>query len=513
MKFMKRITKLLSHRMVIVILLILVQFGAIMAVLSRFNEYYVYFYSILDVIALSMTIYIVSAKSNPSYKIAWIVTIMTVPIFGILLYMIFGGNRISRREKKKMLDIYNDTEDYFEQDLKSLVHLESNSYNAYTQATYIRDYALCPVHENTKADYFKLGEEFFEDFVKELKKAKKFIFLEFFIIEEGKMWNTILDILEEKAQWGVDVRLIYDDMGCMFTLPKDYEKMLRKKGIKCSVFNPFVPILTSRFNNRDHRKIAVIDGRIAYTGGVNLADEYINHIEKYGHWKDNAIKLRGNAVWNFTVMFLSIWNYINNTKEDYTKYRIRFLKTPQEKQGFIQPYSDSPLDSEATGENIYLNLINRATKQICITTPYLIVDNEMITALCNASKSGVDVKIIVPGIADKKIVNELTKSYYKWLIEAGVQIYEYIPGFIHAKTVIVDNEYATVGTVNFDYRSLYLHFECGVWMYQTPCIQDIKKDFIDTIHNSKQITLGDCKNISIFRRMFRAVLRLFAPMM
>lgn len=509
---MKQITKLLSHRVVMVGLLLLIQFGAILALVLKFNEYYVYFYTLCDLIALIITVYIVSLKSNPGYKIAWIVTIMAIPLFGVLLYLIFGGNRLSNREKKKMLEIYQHTKDYFVQDIETERHLSEASKAAYAQSKYIRDYALCPVHEHTKTTYFPRGEDFYKDFLTELKAAKQFIFIEFFIIAEGTMWNTTLDILEQKAKEGVDVRLLYDDMGCIFTLPKDYDQQLRKLGIKCTAFNPFIPILTSRFNNRDHRKIVVIDGTVAYTGGVNLADEYINHIQKYGYWKDNALKLEGDGVWSFTIMFLTLWNYIHNADVDYTRYRIT-QPVRQDCDGFVQPYSDSPLDDEATGETVYLNLINRATQSVYITTPYLIVDNEMITALCNAAKSGIDVRIITPGIADKKIVNELTKGYYHILISCGVRIYEYTPGFIHAKTVIVDGEYATVGSVNFDYRSLYLHFECSVWMYRTNCIQDIMADYEQTLTESQEITLDDCNQVSIPRKVFRAILRVFAPMM
>ena len=299
-------------------------------------------------------------------------------------------------------------------------------------------------------------------------------------------------------------------MGCIVTLPNKYYEQLNKCGIKACSFNKFIPVLTSKLNNRDHRKITVIDGKIAFTGGINLADEYINEIERFGHWKDNGILIKGDAVWNFTVIFLSLWDYIHGKNENFESFRPKreFIKS----QGFVQPYDDTPLDNERVGQTVYLNLINKAEKYIYITTPYLIIDDELENALCVAAKSGIDVRIITPGIPDKKIVNEVTKAYYNDLIENGVKIYEYSKGFIHAKTFLVDDKIATVGTVNLDYRSLYLHFECGVLMYKTECIKDIKEDLEETISVSKQVLIDDTK-VGLFRSLKRAILRLFSPLM
>ena len=290
------------------------------------------------------------------------------------------------------------------------------------------------------------------------------------------MWNNILEVLKQKVEEGIEVRIIYDDFGCIMTLPNHYNKILEKEGIKTAVFNPFVPNLKSKFNNRDHRKIAVIDGHIAFTGGINLADEYIGEKVRFGHWKDNGIMLEGEAVWNFTVMFLSMWDFIKEENEDYEKYHSNY-EYETSSDGFVIPYSDSPWDNEAVGETVYLNLIAKANRYIYITTPYLVLDNEMITALSTAAKRGVDVRIITPGIPDKKLVNEVTKAYYDVLLKNGVKIYEYTKGFIHEKIFVVDDEYATIGTINLDYRSLYLHFECGVWLYDCSVIFTIKKDF------------------------------------
>ena len=348
--------------------------------------------------------------------------------------------------------------------------------------------------------------------MRELKKAEKFIFLEYFIIQEGKMFNSILEILEEKAKQGVDVRLIYDDVGCIVTLPHNYKNTLEAKGIKCRVFNPIKPFFTRRLNNRDHRKIVVIDGDVGFTGGINLADEYINEYEKHGYWKDAGIMLKGDAVWNLTVMFLSMWDYIDNKEEDYIKFKPSKNKYYNSK-GYVQPFDDSPLINEPIGETVYLNLINKAKDYIYINTPYLIIDNEMMTALCLASKRGIDVKIVTPGIPDKKTVFKLTRSYYHQLIENGVEIYEYTPGFVHAKVFVSDDDTATVGSINLDYRSLYLHFECGVFIYNNSEVDKVERDFQQTLAKSHKVTLMEVKKQTIATKISGQVLRLIAPLM
>jgi len=381
----------------------------------------------------------------------------------------------------------------------------------YNQSSYLLNIANLPTYENTLVEYLEIGETYYKRLIEELKKAERFIFLEYFIIDEGKMWDSILEILKEKVKEGVDVRVIYDDMGCIVTLPKQYYKTLSKYGIKSCSFNKFVPVLSSRLNNRDHRKIVVIDGRIGFTGGINLADEYINAIEKYGHWKDNGVLIKGKAVFSLTMMFLSIWDSITNQKEDYNKFKPDYCEK-YETDGYVIPYDDNPLDNEKVGQTVYLNLINKAKKYIYITTPYLVIDNELEMSLKIAAKNGIDVKIITPGIPDKKSVNEVTKAYYPNLIESGIEIYEYTPGFIHEKMVIVDDIYATVGTVNLDYRSFYFHFECGILLYKNSSIKDMKKDLVETLTKSKKITIKDTK-INFFRSLKRAILRLFAPLM
>ena len=352
----------------------------------------------------------------------------------------------------------------------------------------------------------------FESLKTELKKAKHYIFLEFFIVEEGKMWNEIFEIFKEKVKEGVDVRSIWDDFGSILLLPKDFQQKVEVHGIKCGLFNPLRPMLTLRLNNRDHRKIVVTDRHTGLVGGINIPDAYINVKKKLGHWKDTAAILKGEAVWSLTIMFLTMWDSIKEQEEDYEPYRPSVhLKEYVETDGIVQPYTDNPLDGEIVGETVYMNLITKAEKYIYITTPYLIVDNEMITALSNAAKTGVDVRIITPHIPDKWYVHPVTRAHYNILTECGVKIYEYTPGFIHAKSFVDDDEFATVGTINMDYRSLYLHFECGVFLYTSKCIKDIKEDFLKTLEVSQEITLEEMKKIKWCQKFFRAILRAFAP--
>ena len=325
---------------------------------------------------------------------------------------------------------------------------------------YITDYSNYPITTNNDVDYYPLGELAFEEMLKELKKAEKFIFFEYFIVKPGIMWNKILDILKEKAKSGIEVRVMYDDLGCVGSLNKKYPEELKKFGIKCIVFNRLSPLSGIIMNNRDHRKILVIDGKVAFSGGINIADEYINEDSRFGHWKDNGIKISGDAVWNYTVMFLTMWNSFEKVDEDFNKYKYKFTKNKTNK-GYIAPYGESPLDDELLGQNIYLNIINQANDYVYICTPYLITDTDMINSLVLAAKRGVDVRIIIPGIPDKKLVYMLTESYVEPLVSHGVKVYRYTPGFIHGKVFVADDKISTVGTINLDYRSLYLHFECG----------------------------------------------------
>ena len=502
-----KLTKFLTHRLFLTIVMLLIQIVFIVYIVLKFEQNFIIIYFISLIIGILLVLRIINSEINPSYKIALIITILIIPVFGTLFYLILS-NKNNRKLNKKLQDLNNDFEKYLPQDDNVIENIKKDNLDMYNQVNCLKNIGKFPIYNNTSVEYLKIGEDYYNKLIEELKKAEKYIFLEYFIIECGYMWDSILEILKEKVKQGVDVRIIYDDMGCIITLPNKYYKTLRKYGIKCCSFNKFIPILNFKLNSRDHRKIVVIDGLVGFTGGINLADEYINKKVRCGHWKDNGIMLKGEAVWSLAIIFLTTWNQINNEKTNYNVYKPNYEKMDE---GYVQPYNDTPLDNEPIGQTVYLNLINKAKKSIYIMTPYLIIDNELETSLKNAAKSGIDVRIIVPGIPDKKTVNELTKAYYNNLIENGVKIYEYTDGFVHAKTFLVDNAAATVGTINLDYRSLYLHFECGVLMYKTNCLKDIENDFDETLKKCKQIKLSDTK-IDFLRKLKRSILKLFAPL-
>ena len=510
--FIKRIINFIAHRAFLIPFLLLLQLSLFTFIFIEFNEYFLRFYYLCEILSFVMAIHIVNRKANPGYKIAWIIPIMGFPLVGIVLYLFFGENSLSKKEQKDSKTIYyKQLKNFGKKDLV-MEELRYENLNAYNEAKYIHDYSPSSVCKHTKITYLNIGEVYYEKLLEKLKTAKKYIFLEYFIISEGKMWDGILEILKEKAQNGVEVRLIYDDFGCLRTLPNKYDKKLQEYGIKTAIFNKLVPTMRSKINNRDHRKIAVIDGYTSFTGGINLADEYINEIVRFGHWKDNGIMMEGEASWNMTVIFLSMWDFITGEKEDYSIFKPDHdLIYETSSDGYIIPYCDSPWDNEAVGETVYLNLINKANKYIYITTPYLILSNEMLTALTMAAKRGVEIKIITPGIPDKKLVNDVTKAYYEDLISCGIKIYEYKDGFIHTKTFIVDDEYSTIGTINLDYRSLYLNFECGVWIYASHVVRIIKEDFMNVI--DKSIEIKELKNKKWYERLKINILKIIAPLM
>lgn len=515
MRFIIKLLKGIFNRTTICVLGILIQITYLFSIFWTLGTVYTYSYVIFTIVGALIALLILNSDMNPSYKIAWIIPILLFPIFGVMFYLFFGNSHSGNRLRKKM-NKYRDEERLLLRQNNSLMdELKNNEIDAERQANYLYSYGGYPVYTNTQTTYFESGEANFPIILEELEKAERFIFLEYFIIQEGKMWNSILEILERKAKQGVDVRVVYDDIGCLLTLPYRYNLELEKKGIKCRVFNKFKPVWSAKMNNRDHRKILVIDGHTAFNGGINLADEYINEYEKHGHWKDTAVMLKGEAVWSFTVMFLTMWNYLIGAKAGSYDY---FMPRPEEisqykGNGYVIPFTDSPLDDEPVGENVYMNIINEAKDYVYITTPYLIIDNEMSTALTLAAKSGIDVRIITPHVADKWFVHAVTRAHYKKLVSIGVKVYEYTPGFIHAKSFVSDDKTAVVGTINLDFRSLYLHFECASWMYKTDCIAQIKADFLKTLEKCEEITLEKCKNVNIFVRFARALLRLFAPMM
>lgn len=516
MYVIKRILKLLFNRIFYIFVALLMQLGWIFIFVWRLTEFSGYFSLALSFLGLVTILVIANKRINPSFKLSWTVAITTIPVFGLVLYLLFGQSRVAKVMQKRFDDITSNTQAYRRQNREILKELQEQNPSMAVQANYIGENAGFPLWKDTEAEYFPVGDDMFPVLLRELKKAEHFIFLEYFIIHDGVMWDQILEVLEKKSAAGVDVRLIYDGFGCLASLPNKYYEIMRKKGIRCHVFNRFRPVLNIIQNNRDHRKICVIDGYTGFTGGINFADEYINQKNRFGHWKDTAVMLRGEAVWNMTMMFLDMWRVVSGAQEPFSYDSFlphRWHPESFEGDGYVLPFADSPLDTEIVSENTYLNIINRAKRYVYICTPYLVIDNEIMTALCLAAKGGIDVRVMTPGIPDKKTVFLLSQSYYQQLLEAGVKVYEYQPGFLHAKSFVCDDEVGVVGTINLDYRSLYLHFEDGVWIYKNHVIQEIRSDFLKTLEFCRPVSLEFCRGRSILVRIFQNLLRLVAPLL
>lgn len=510
---LRKILKLLTSRLVFFGILLLIQLVWLLTFLTRLTTYSTPISILFTVVSLLAVLWIINRGENPAYQMAWVIFILVFPLLGGLFYLFVGNKQPSKKMRRRLEEEQERTKGALSQDEDVLEKIRQRDPRMKGQFAYMSKTCGFPVHSNTRAFYYSLGDELFPKLLEELKKAEHFIFMEYFIVEKGRMWNSILEILEEKAKAGLDVRFLYDDLGSVSLLPPGYAQQLEARGIRCMAFNPFVPFWSLVMNNRDHRKITVIDGHTVFSGGINLADEYINEKRRFGHWKDTGFMLKGEAVWNYTVMFLQMWNAFRRTDVSYEAFRPNcYHPKPFESDGFVQPYGDSPLDDEIAAENVYLNILNQARDYVYIFTPYLIIDHEMDTALCLAAKRGVDVRIVTPGIPDKKVIFQLTRSYYPSLLKAGVRIYEYTPGFLHAKSYVCDDETAVVGTINMDFRSLYLHFECGTLFYQNSIVKDVKRDSLRTIEQSREIQLKDTRQ-GFFGGLFCAVLRVLAPLL
>ena len=499
----------------LIILMIIFQALAMMTIWSFFEELignYILvvqtFFEIIVIIAL------INRPMDNSAKLSWLLLITLIPLAGTLFYVWTSIEMGYGTIKKRLTKITNDSSKLMVQSDAAMKKMESINFESAALGKYLEQYDSTAVFENVSVKYFPLGQDKFLRMLEELEKAEKFIFLEYFIVEEGYMWGRILDVLERKAKSGVEIRVMYDGT-CEFSkLPHDYSKRLKNIGIQCRVWERIKPVITSSYNYRDHRKILVIDGKTAFCGGVNLADEYINRVEKFGHWKDTAIMLRGSAVDSFTLMFLQMWNVKTPAKnmEDFSQYFNRYDKSIRA-EGCIIPYAESPLNNHKIAERVYTDILYSAKKYVYIMTPYLILDGELTAALRFAAERGVDVKMILPGIPDKKAVWLLAKNQYSYLMEAGVKIYEYVPGFVHSKIFLSDDIKAVVGTINLDYRSLYHHFECAAYMAGTPCIDDIHKDFDKTFEYCELITPEKIKSESILTKLIGAVMRIIAPLL
>lgn len=508
---MKKFLKIITGRMFATSIFILVQLLLLFAGVYWLSQYSIYFYGISVAISLILVIVIVGDESSVTFKLAWVIPMLILPVFGWLLYFVLERREVSKKSRNKYMKIAVDTKNILPQDEKLLDDIYKKDIGVAKQVGYIYNTSHSNIYSNTDARFFPTGEIFFETFLLDLRSAEKFIFIEYFIIEEGVMWNAVLEILEEKVKSGVDVRVMYDDLGTINLLPQNYDVKLRAKGIKTAIFNPFRPSIDAFMNYRDHRKITVIDGNIAYTGGINLSDEYINVKKRFGYWKDCAIRIRGDAVTRMSVTFLQLWNFANETIDtNYTKY---FNTLKYKSDGYVQPFSDGPMNGHLTGEHSYINMINDAKKYVYITTPYLIIDSEMITALRLAVKCNVDVRIITPHIPDKWYVHAVTRSNYAMLVRYGVKIYEYTPGFIHAKSIIADDKVGIVGTINFDFRSFYLHFENGIFMYNSRAIMEVKQDYENMLPQCKRITPEMCNENRGIKKFLCSFLKLFSPLM
>ena len=485
-KGQKGLIHAIFSRFGLVLVLLVLQFGALFSLMRWFSNLLPHYLGGTLLVTAAMMVYLLNQDMNNSVRIPWLVVTALAPVLGVLLFCYTKEDVGHRMLKKRLLELEGQTRGQLALDQKASTALDADCPGAASLAQYLRGRGGgFPVYENTQVTYFPSGEAKFAALLPQLESATQYIFLEYFIIDEGLMWGRILEILTRKAAQGVDVRVMYDGTCEFSTLPRDYPRRLEALGIRCKVFAPVTPFVSTHYNYRDHRKILVVDGRVGFTGGVNLADEYINHVEKFGRWKDAAVMLEGEAVRSLTAIFLQMWDIAQ--EPEFEAYLKRPIPAPAGAKGFAAPYGDCPLDGERVGELVYIDLLNRARKYIHIMTPYLILDGELETALKFAAERGVDVHLILPGKPDKRIPYALAKTHYAALIRSGVKISEWVPGFVHAKVFVVDDREAVVGTINLDYRSLYHHFEDAVWMVDAPCIPAIEDDF--------QRTLTQCRTV------------------
>ena len=507
MKLSKFFSKIFN-RVTLTCLVVLVQVVWLLSWFFGWIRHRTVFAVLLTLLSVLMALYIIRKDENPAYKISWIVIIGLVPLLGGLLYLLFGNKRPTKAMRGKLERIRSEHYAAMAENTAAARCLPSR-----LQATsnYLASYGPYPAWQNTASEYFSSGEALFARVLEDMERAERFLFVEFFIVSRGSLWDEVFAVLQRKAAAGVDVRVIFDDMGSAMDPPPDLAAQLERSGIRCLPFNPMVPLISFAQNHRAHRKFVIIDGTVGYTGGINLADEYVNRKQRFGYWKDTGVRLEGDAVWNMTVAFLNLWNAFRPTESDYGPYRPA-NRGAVPSDGIVQPYTDSPLDDETVAENVYLDILAQAQRYVYIFTPYLIIDNEMTTALTLAAKRGVDVRIVTPGIPDKPAVFRLTRSYYATLLRAGVRIYEYSPGFLHAKSFLCDDRLAVVGSINMDYRSLYLHFEAGVLLMECSLLQQMKQDYQQTFAESRPVTLSECRR-SFLGQLGDDLLRLLSPLM
>ena len=501
---------IIFSRTVMAVLLLLLNGFLLFSLLFELFEGITLIFGGLGLATAVMLVVILNSDDDPAFKLSWCVVVALLPLFGIVLYTVVRLDLGCRVYQKRLARSIRAGLPYLPDCAETQAALELEDADAAALSRYLQKYANAPVYDGTDVRYFPLGEDKFAEMLRRMEKAKKFIFLEYFIIHPGHMWDSILDVLQRKAQEGVEVRVLYDGMNAFANLPYNYPAQLEQLGIQCKVFSPVRPFVSTHYNNRDHRKILVVDGNYAFTGGINLQDRYINEEAVFGHWKDTAVMVQGTAAQGFTAMFLQMWNATE--REPVFEPYLQAIPVPSA-TGFVIPYGENPTGKERVAKNVYLHILGSARRYVYIMTPYLILDCEMTNALQFAAKRGVDVRIILPHIPDKRTAFALAKSHYRELTEAGVRIYEYTPGFVHGKVFLSDDVCGTVGSVNLDYRSLYLHYECAAYLYKVPALSHIKQDFEDTMAKSQQITLEDVAKQSPFSRMAAALLKVVAPLM
>lgn len=528
-------------RTAIIVVALLLQLFVFFASFYWLKDYSTVVYAAFVLLGAVTVVHILNEENNASFKIAWIIPVLVIPVFGTVLYIYINLQPGTKRIHKKLTKIEDEIRPYLAQNEETVQELQEQSAGEKGIADYLYHADNYPVYAGCKMKYYPIGEAKFADMIEQLKRAEHFIFMEYFIVTKSYMWNTILEILKEKAAQGVEVRMMYDGMCSLALLPYGYYKDLEKMGIQSIPFSQIRPVLSTYQNNRDHRKILIIDGKTVFTGGINLADEYINRIDRFGHWKDTAVMIQGKAVKSFTLLFLKMWHVAKGKdsipEEEIQKYTVSVwenaqtgdmctdmesmrntaMQNTQDKKlhagGYVIPYGDDPYGDERIGKQVYIDILNRARKYVHIMTPYLILDDEMITALRYCAKRGVETVIIMPHIPDKIYAYLLARTYYKQLLKYGVKIYEYTPGFVHAKVFVSDDIRGCVGTINLDFRSLYLHFECGAYMYSNDVLHDVEQDFKETLKRCQEITKESCDKYPKGKMLVGKMLRLIAPLM
>ena len=503
----------LFSRAGMIALLILLQIGIVVLLFSFLRDYLPHFVTLNAVFSTLIGVYLLNSPGDNSSKITWLLVIILVPTFGALLYAYTRSDLGHRLLKRESVAGIERSRGLLAQDEQAMEQMRAEAPFAEGLYRYVNRTGCFPVYRNCSARYFPLGDEMFPAILEELEKAERFIFLEFFIIAEGEMWQAVLDVLTRKAAAGVDVRVMYDGNCEFFTLPRSYPRELETRGIQCRVFAPVTPFVSTYYNYRDHRKILVIDGNTVFTGGVNLADEYINRVRRFGHWKDTGLLLRGEAAESFTLMFLQNWSLFGRVKEERIEIPAGLPLPPQSEKGLVLPYGDCPMDDERVGELVYIDMLNRARRYVHIMTPYLILDGEMEMAIRFAAERGVDVTLILPGIPDKKLPYALAKTHFAALLSSGVKISLYKPGFVHAKVFVCDDREAVVGTINLDYRSLYHHFECAAYLAGTDCIADIERDFQQTLGKCVPVSEQTIKEEKWGERLSGAIFKWISPLL